>query len=521
MVVFGRAGFRGARLSAHASTSTLAPSRAILSAFVKRPSVLASLTSPRAFSTSPRSFDASSWIPSIPSVSTFVPSVVRGDPSSPPAAEPSVEASTSAAAVSSEVPSPLSVSPPVPESTPAATTEAVSSTPDISITDVPTPDATHFITSYFDTSIPTGSLDLTSLASSWGLHPIMRLESLFLNLHEHFPLVGYVPWYVLIPTVTVFLRLALFPFTVRAQQNAARMAKIQPEMLKGMAKVKEAKAVGDVMREQMATMEVQTLMKANKVNPIRNIIFPIIQGGVFMTTFFSLRGLSGSGIQSLHTEGAAWFTDLAAADPYYVLPIASTALTLATIELGVDATTQVQTTTTKNMKLFFRAGLIFALPFIAYFPAAILVYWTTNNALSLIQAFILRTPAIRTLLNIPLLPKKALPGEKGYVPEPSFGEAFRSMQNGFAEKWEETREKADKARDAKEALERETAPAEVYVPRAPMRRRKGAVESYAEGLTESMGSGAGEIVAQSKGSRKEDEKAKRILKARMKRNQMV
>lgn len=42
---------------------------------------------------------------------------------------------------------------------------------------------------------------------------------------------------------------------------------------------------------------------------------------------------------------------------------------LTIVQLGVDSTTQVQTSTTKNMKLFFRVMLVVALPFIAYFPA--------------------------------------------------------------------------------------------------------------------------------------------------------
>lgn len=192
------------------------------------------------------------------------------------------------------------------------------------------------------------------------------------------------------------------------------------------------------------------------------------------------------------------------------------------------------------MKLFFRAGLICALPFIAYFPAvrlplpslvvptlfksqsrsrfrtqAILMYWTTNNALSLLQAFILRTPSVRTLLHIPLLPKKALVGEPGYVAEPSFGEAFKAMQDGMRDKWDETRDKADAQREAKDAQAREDAPAQVYVPRAPMRRR-GEVERVADSLVESVAapSGRGEIVAR---SRKDEEKAKRVLKARLRR----
>ena len=234
-----------------------------------------------------------------------------------------------------------------------------------------------------------GTLDLSSLPGSYGFHPIMRMQSMFLHLHESFPLLGHgLPWYILIPTVTICLRLLLFTFQVRAQSNAARMAIIQPQMLAGMEKLKAAKARGDFMGAQTAQIETQTLMRDNNVNPIKNLAFPLAQATVFMTMFFALKGLAGAEIPSMTTEGLAWMTNLTLPDPYWVLPVASTALTLATLEvsfsfllsylslltrvfaqLGVDSTTQVQTSTTKNMKLFFRVMLVVALPFIAYFPA--------------------------------------------------------------------------------------------------------------------------------------------------------
>ena len=110
-------------------------------------------------------------------------------------------------------------------------------------------------------------------------------------------------------------------------------------------------------------------MLKHKVNPIKNVVFPIAQGGVFVCCFFALKGLADAGVPSLHTEGALWFADLAARDPYYVLPLASTAITALSVELGIDAGTQTQTTMTRNMKLFLRAALVVSLPFIAKFPA--------------------------------------------------------------------------------------------------------------------------------------------------------
>lgn len=179
-----------------------------------------------------------------------------------------------------------------------------------------------------------GTLDLSSLDGSWGLHPIMRMQSMFIQMHESFPLLGTaLPWFILIPTITLGLRLLLFTFQVRAQANAARMAIIQPQMLAGMEKLKAAKARGDFMGAQTAQIETQQLMAFHNVNPIRNLAFPLAQAAVFMTMFFALKGLAGAGIPSMSTEGFGWVQDLTLPDPYWVLPIASTTLTLATLEV--------------------------------------------------------------------------------------------------------------------------------------------------------------------------------------------
>lgn len=238
-----------------------------------------------------------------------------------PASEPATTAATTTdSVVASPTPLPLTATKPIEAVTTTATSE---------------PATTATATQHVYDGIATGTLDLSSLEGAWGPHPILRLESLFLHLHESFPLFGSpgLQWAILIPVVTLGLRFLLFPFLVRSQKNAARMATIQPHMVKGMARAKEAKEAGDVHGQQMAQLEVQQLMRKHNVNPIANLVFPVAQAAVFMTMFFALRGLSGSGIESLHTEGFGWVQDLAAADPYYILPVASTALTLLSLEV--------------------------------------------------------------------------------------------------------------------------------------------------------------------------------------------
>lgn len=288
--------------------------RASASNFVRRPSPSERWTT-GAGAGSRRAFSSS------PSVGGWLPAALGGSNAAPPAA-PVVERHFDDAALAAAPPPPstapeVASAPSIPLDEPSAVAEAPS----------------YFLSTANDALISSGTLDLTELATSWGPHPIMRLQSLFLQLHEHLPILGYTPWYILIPAVTLVVRLLLFPFQVRSQANAARMAIIQPRMLAGMEKVKAAKAAGDVAAQQVAMVDVQQLMSANNVNPIRGLAFPLMQGAVFMSMFFALKGLAGADIASLATEGFGWVKDLTAPDPYWALPLTSTALTMATLEV--------------------------------------------------------------------------------------------------------------------------------------------------------------------------------------------
>ena len=54
-----------------------------------------------------------------------------------------------------------------------------------------------------------------------------------------------------------------------------------------------------------------------------NIISPT-QTPVFISFFIALRKMSYHPVPSMQTGGLFWFTDLTAADPYFILPLAVT-----------------------------------------------------------------------------------------------------------------------------------------------------------------------------------------------------
>lgn len=137
--------------------------------------------------------------------------------------------------------------------------------------------------------------------------------------------------------------------------------------------------------------------------------------------------------------------------------------------------------------------------------------------------------AVRKFFNIPIVPPKPQPGQPGYVPEPSFSDAFKNMQIGMKERWEETKEKAEAERARKEKWEGATTKrAEVYIPQAPASRQPGRVEQVARGLNQTSSlleqdaprsNATSEIRVEAVNSSKEAERARRVQAARQRRRQ--
>ena len=69
--------------------------------------------------------------------------------------------------------------------------------------------------------------------------------------------------------------------------------------------------------------------------------------------------------------GMYWFSDLTVQDPYYALPILSSAIFLLTVELGAADGMQGQDATVmKRMKMFMRALAVIMVPLTATMPQA-------------------------------------------------------------------------------------------------------------------------------------------------------
>uniref|UniRef100_A0A3Q3G2U3 OXA1L mitochondrial inner membrane protein n=1 Tax=Labrus bergylta TaxID=56723 RepID=A0A3Q3G2U3_9LABR len=260
--------------------------------------------------------------------------------------------------------------------------------------------------------IQTGSTE-TSLAELGlaGHTPVGLIQYLLELMHVDLGL----PWWGAIVVGTVLARLAVFPVIVKGQREAAKLNNVMPEMTKLTNRMNEAKQSGNKFDFAKAYSDLTLFQKKNDVNPLRGFLVPLAQAPVFISFFIALRKMAYLPVPSLQTGGMLWFSDLTAADPFYILPLAVTGTMFFILELGAES--GIDNPNLRAMKTVFRIMPFIILPLTINFP-------TVNLAFTHIFLFkhtpvaLLRHPLIRDKLNIPERikhPASAMPESDGLI----------------------------------------------------------------------------------------------------------
>ncbi|KZC12980.1 Mitochondrial inner membrane protein OXA1L, partial [Dufourea novaeangliae] len=259
---------------------------------------------------------------------------------------------------------------------------------------------------------PNGELTLQSIGLG-GYSPVGLVQSALEWVHISCDL----PWWQTIVVSTLCIRLLLFPLVILGQRHLANTQKYLPEVQKIQSKMTTARQLGDQYEAAMYGQELYKFMKEKNVNPLKSVFITLLQAPVFISCFLGLRGMTNIPVESLRTGGILWFTDLAIPDPYYLLPIFTSATMFLTIEFSIlSANTMANQTMTMYL---FRAVPLVILPFFFNFPSAILLYWLSTNTFTLAQVGILKIEIIRKLCKIPLVvvhkQKTSSKRKKGFV----------------------------------------------------------------------------------------------------------
>ncbi|XP_064416439.1 mitochondrial inner membrane protein OXA1L [Latimeria chalumnae] len=245
-----------------------------------------------------------------------------------------------------------------------------------------------------------------------GYTPVGIVQNILECIHMDLGL----PWWGAIVVGTVLARCLVFPVIVKGQREAAKLNNHLPQITKLTNSMNEAKTSGNKFEFSKAYSELMMYQKKHDVNPIRGFLVPLVQAPIFISFFIALRKMAYLPVPSMQTGGIWWFTDLTAADPFYILPLAVTATMVAILELGAES--GVDNPNLRAMKTVFRVMPFIILPLTINFPTAIFTYWLTSNLFSLAQVGFLRLPIVRKKLSIPERIRhdpSTLPQQEGFV----------------------------------------------------------------------------------------------------------
>lgn len=193
----------------------------------------------------------------------------------------------------------------------------------------------------------------------------------FLNL-----IFGYVHNYgIAIILLTIVVKVLTLPLTHKSMVSMKKMGSLAPKM----TELKE-KFGADKEKLNQAMME---LYKKEGVSPLGGCLPMILQIPIFFALYKTL-------LLAIELQGApffGWIVDLSMKDPYYITPI----IMGATMFLQQRMTpSSVQDPI--QQKVFMLMPLIFTFMFLT-FPAGLVVYWLTNNVLSIAQQYYINKKA--------------------------------------------------------------------------------------------------------------------------------
>ncbi|VUD64578.1 Membrane protein insertase YidC [Thalassocella blandensis] len=193
-------------------------------------------------------------------------------------------------------------------------------------------------------------------------------KPLFIGLDKIHGLVGN--WGIAIILLTILVKLIFFYPSAMSYRSMAKMRKVMPLM-------KELKERYGDDRQRMS-VETMKLYKKEGVNPLGGCLPMLLQMPVFLALYWALM----ESVELRHSPFFFWITDLSVKDPYFVLPLIMGATMFLQQKLNPAPQDPMQAKIMQMMPIFFT--LLFMM-----FPAGLVLYWVTNNCLSIAQQYVI------------------------------------------------------------------------------------------------------------------------------------
>ncbi len=173
-------------------------------------------------------------------------------------------------------------------------------------------------------------------------------------------------WGWAIVGLVVLLKIAFYWLNASAYRSMAKMKAVAPRVTELRERYKD--------KPQEMQQAMMKIYREEKVNPLGGCLPILVQMPFFIALYWVL-------LSSVEMRGApwiGWIKDLSAIDPWFILPVLMTASSLFQVWLNPAPPDPMQA------KLMWIMPLAFGFMFF-FFPAGLVLYWLTNNILSIAQ----------------------------------------------------------------------------------------------------------------------------------------
>jgi YidC/Oxa1 family membrane protein insertase len=196
----------------------------------------------------------------------------------------------------------------------------------------------------------------------------MLSKPLFWLLTELHKLLGNWGWAIV--GLVLLLKIAFYWLTAAGYRSMAKMKAVNPRIVELNERYKND--------PQKKSQEMMRIYREEKINPIGGCLPILVQMPFFIALYWVLL----ASVEMRNAPWIGWITDLSAKDPYFILPILMTLTTLLQTWLNPTPPDPMQA------KMMWIMPLVFSVMFF-FFPAGLVLYWLTNNILSIAQQYLI------------------------------------------------------------------------------------------------------------------------------------
>jgi len=205
------------------------------------------------------------------------------------------------------------------------------------------------------------------LVKDYGWFTILA-KPLFWLLTQLHKLIGNWGWSIV--GLVVLLKIAFYWLNAKAYGSMAKMKAINPRVMEMRERLKD--------KPQQMQQEMMRIYREEKVNPLGGCLPILVQMPFFIALYWVLL----STVEMRNAPWIGWISDLSAKDPFFILPLLMTGTSLLQTWLNPTPPDPVQA------RMMWIMPLVFSVMFF-FFPAGLVLYWLTNNILSIAQQYVI------------------------------------------------------------------------------------------------------------------------------------